>query len=150
MKTYFCILLLMIPFFMFAQATPSAIPPSDRILGTWWTAGNESRVEIYKEGDEFEGRIAWLKKDLDEKGKPKTDPKNPNPELRDRSRLGMIILTDLIAKGENNWTKGTIYDPKSGNTYKCSIKLKDNNTMLLRGYIGVSLLGRTETWLRAK
>jgi uncharacterized protein (DUF2147 family) len=146
MKIYLCILLLIMPLFMFAQETKS----NDGIIGVWWTAGKESTVEIYKVENEFQGKITWLKTPLDENGNIKTDPKNPKPELRSRKRLGMVVLTNLIAKGENNWTKGTIYDPKSGNTYKCSIKLKDNNTMLLRGFIGVSLLGRTETWLRAK
>jgi uncharacterized protein (DUF2147 family) len=146
MKIYICLLLLIIPLLMFAQEAKS----SDAILGTWWTAGKESTVEIYKVGDEFQGKITWLKTPLDEKGDIKTDPKNPKPELRSRKRLGMVVMTKMVVKGENEWSKGTIYDPKSGNTYKCTIKLKDKNTMILRGFIGVSLLGRNETWLRAK
>ncbi len=146
MKTYLSILLLIIPLFMLAQEAKA----TDSILGTWWTSGKESTVEIYKVGNEFQGKITWLKTPLDEKGNIKADPKNPKPELHNRKRLGMVILVNLLAKGNNEWTGGNIYDPKSGNTYKCTIKLKDKNTMLLRGFIGVSLLGRTETWLRAK
>jgi uncharacterized protein (DUF2147 family) len=53
--------------------------------------------------------------------------------------------------GDNSWSKGNIYDPKSGNTYKCNIRLKNNNNvMVLRGFIGVSLLGRDEEWKRIK
>ncbi|HNX00134.1 MAG TPA: DUF2147 domain-containing protein [Candidatus Cloacimonadota bacterium] len=146
MKIYICMLLLFIPLLLLAQETKT----SDSIIGTWWTAGKESTVEIYKVGNEFRGKITWLKIPLDENGKEKSDPKNPKPELRARKRLGMIIMENLIQKGPNEWGKGNIYDPKSGNTYKCNIKLKDNNTMLLRGYIGISMIGRTETWLRAK
>lgn len=146
MKTYLCILLLIIPLLLIAQENKV----KDPVLGTWWTAGKESTVEIYKVGNEYQGKITWLKIPLDEQGNPKSDPKNPKPELRSRPRLGMIVLQNLVAKGANEWGKGNIYDPKSGNTYKCSIKMKDNNTMLLRGFIGVSLIGRTETWLRAK
>jgi uncharacterized protein (DUF2147 family) len=146
MKIYLCILLLIVPLFVLAQETKVA----DGVIGTWWTAGKESTVEIYKAANEYQGKITWLKIPLDEKGNIKTDPKNPKAELRNRKRLGMIILVDLVKTGQNEWSKGTIYDPKSGNTYKCTIKMKDNNTLLLRGFIGVSLLGRTETWLRAK
>jgi uncharacterized protein (DUF2147 family) len=146
MKIYLCILLLIVPLFILAQEAKAA----DGIIGTWFTAGKESTVEIYKVGNEFQGKITWLKIPLDEKGLEKTDPKNPKPELRGRKRLGMVILVDLVLKGQNEWAHGSIYDPKSGNTYKCSIKLKDKNTLALRGFIGVSLLGRTETWLRAK
>jgi uncharacterized protein (DUF2147 family) len=45
---------------------------------------------------------------------------------------------------ENNWEKGTIYDPENGKTYSCKIYLENKNTMKIRGYIGISLIGRTE------
>jgi uncharacterized protein (DUF2147 family) len=53
-------------------------------------------------------------------------------------------------KSENNWEKGTIYDPENGKTYSCKIYLENKNTMKIRGYIGISLIGRTDTWTRIK
>jgi uncharacterized protein (DUF2147 family) len=145
MKFYLCLLLLILPLLIFAQEAKAADP----IIGVWWTAGRESIVEIYKVGNEYQAKITWLKTPLDENGAAKTDPKNPKAELRGRKRLGMIIMNDVKLKEAGVWGGGTIYDPKSGNTYKCTIKMKDKNTLLLRGFIGVSLLGRTETWMRA-
>jgi uncharacterized protein (DUF2147 family) len=49
---------------------------------------------------------------------------------------------------KNNWEEGNIYDPKNGNTYSCTIKMTSSNTIEVRGFIGVSLIGRTDTWTR--
>ena len=52
--------------------------------------------------------------------------------------------------GDGRWKGGTIYDPNSGKTYRCVVTLVDANTLEVRGYVGVPLLGRTETWTRRK
>ena len=60
----------------------------------------------------------------------------------------MIILKDL-KYSDGVWEDGTIYDPMSGKTYDCTMKIKDGGKSLdIRGYIGVSLFGRTSTWTR--
>jgi uncharacterized protein (DUF2147 family) len=51
---------------------------------------------------------------------------------------------------ENNWEDGKIYDPKNGKTYSCKIKMTNPNNLEVRGFIGVSLIGRTDTWTRHK
>jgi uncharacterized protein (DUF2147 family) len=61
--------------------------------------------------------------------------------------LGLIILRDF-KHDDGEWTGGRIYDPQNGKDYKCFMKLKDNKTLNVRGYIGISLLGRTEVWTR--
>ena len=61
---------------------------------------------------------------------------------------GLIILKDL-KYSDGVWEDGTIYDPMSGKTYDCTMKIKDGGKSLdIRGYIGVSLFGRTSTWTR--
>ena len=50
--------------------------------------------------------------------------------------------------GGNTWAKGTIYDPEDGKTYKCKMTLTDPKTLGVRGYIGISLIGRTTVWTR--
>jgi uncharacterized protein (DUF2147 family) len=64
--------------------------------------------------------------------------------------VGMVILTGLKA-GEKNWDEGKILDPQNGKTYSCSAKLADNGNKLdVRGYIGLPLLGRSQTWERVE
>jgi uncharacterized protein (DUF2147 family) len=58
-------------------------------------------------------------------------------------------MTGFTPAGSGKWENGTIYDPKSGNTYACNMELEGTNTLRLRGYIGISLIGRTEVWKRA-
>src|SRR5690625_32126 len=62
---------------------------------------------------------------------------------------GMTIIWDMKKSGDE-WTGGYILDPNSGSEYKCRIRVKDENTLELRGYVGISLLGRNQTWHRVK
>ncbi|HRZ77157.1 MAG TPA: DUF2147 domain-containing protein, partial [Bacteroidales bacterium] len=79
----------------------------------------------------------------------KRDKLNPEEKLRSRPTLGLVILKDFLFTG-SEWEYGTIYDPKSGNTYKCYIKLDGRSKIFVRGYIGKAWmgLGRTTEWTR--
>ncbi|MFN0254313.1 DUF2147 domain-containing protein [Pedobacter ureilyticus] len=121
----------------------------DDILGKWLNPSGEGQIEIYKRGDKFFGKLAWIKEPNDANGKPKTDEKNPTESLRSRPILGLEILKNFIFD-DGKWVDGTIYDPKSGKTYSCKLTLKDNNQLSVRGFIGVSLIGRTEVFKRVK
>ena len=85
---------------------------------------------------------------LDENGKPKTDPLNPDESLQSRSRMGMIIMYNFEYDGDNEWNDGNIYDPKSGNEYSGALTLSSKNHLDLRGYVGIPLFGRTSNWSR--
>ncbi|RZK99674.1 MAG: DUF2147 domain-containing protein, partial [Hymenobacter sp.] len=52
--------------------------------------------------------------------------------------------------GDDKWDNGKIYDPESGKTYSCYMKLESANTMEVKGYIGFSLIGKSQTWTRVK
>ncbi len=121
----------------------------DAILGKWINASSEANIEIFKKGDQYAGKIVWLKAPKDEKGNVKTDLKNPDVNLRSKPILGLEILNNFIYD-DGKWTDGKIYDPKSGKTYSCNISLNDQGNLNIRGYIGVSLFGRTEIWKRVK
>ncbi len=121
----------------------------DDILGKWLNPTGEGQIEIYRRGDKFFGKLAWIKEPNDEKGKPKTDEKNPTESLRSKPVLGLEILKNFIFD-DGKWIDGTIYDPKSGKTYSCKLTLKDHNLLHVRGFIGVSLIGRTEVFKRVK
>ncbi len=118
-------------------------------VGTWLNQDKTAHIEIYDNGGKLYGKIVWLK-EPNENGKPKTDPLNPNPKLRTRPRLGMVVLTALQASGANYWEGGEIYDPKSGKLYSLNATLVPDGTLKLRGYMGVSLLGKTQIWTRVK
>ncbi len=121
----------------------------DAILGKWVNSSGEAHVVIVKKGEKFFGSIDWLKVPKDDKGNTKTDIKNPDESLRKRPIVGMEMLRDFVYS-DGKWTDGKIYDPKSGKTYSCNMTLKDNGDLSMRGYIGVSILGRTEVWKRVK
>ena len=122
---------------------------ADAILGKWINPTGEGQITIYKKADKFFGKLSWIKEPNDANGKPKTDLKNPEPTLRTRPELGMELLKNFTHDGENTYENGTIYDPKSGKIYSCKMTLNDKK-LKIRGYIGVSLFGRTETWTRVE
>ena len=121
----------------------------DSVIGVWLTQDKDSKIEIFKKGNKYFGKIVWLK-EPNRWGKPKMDYKNPESEKRKRAIMGLVIMTDFVYEGDYEWNDGEIYDPKSGNTYSCNMELsKDKNTLEVRGYIGISLFGRTNTWTRS-
>lgn len=120
----------------------------DAIIGKWLNPSGEGQIQIYKKGDKYYGKLAWIKFPNDESGKPKTDKLNPDPALKSRPELGLELLKDFTYDGKT-YEDGTIYDPKSGKTYSCKMTLNDN-TLKIRGFIGVSLFGRTEVWTKVK
>ena len=127
---------------------PAFTQTKDDILGKWNSSSGGAHIQIYKKGDRYFGKIAWLRKPNDEHGKPKVDMKNPDPELRNRPAVGLEILKNFTYAGNGVWDDGTIYDPKSGRTYSCKMTL-NGNTLDIRGYVGISMFGRTESWTRA-
>ncbi|QNK63252.1 DUF2147 domain-containing protein [Pedobacter sp. PAMC26386] len=121
----------------------------DAILGQWVNSTGEAHVEIFKKESKYFGKIVWLKTPKDEKGSPKLDVKNPDAALKSRPILGLEMLKDFVFE-DNKWTDGKIYDPKSGKTYSCNMNLKDNGDLNMRGYIGISIIGRSEVWKKVK
>lgn len=122
---------------------------ADAIVGVWKNGEGTGMIRIYKNGEKYQGKIVWLKEPNDpETGKPKLDKNHPDESVRTRPVLGMINTWGFEYKGKKLWDDGKIYDPKNGNTYDCTMKLKDQNSLEVRGYIGVSLIGRTDVWTR--
>lgn len=118
------------------------------IFGKWEsieaeTGKTEAIIEVYKEDNKAYAKVIDILNPED-KDKICIYCKGKN---KDKPILGLIILDGLKEDGDE-WSGGKIVDPKNGNTYKCYIKLKDSNNLKLRGYIGISLFGRTEYWKR--
>jgi len=142
---------LLIAIILIAFCLPLLAQKEDDILGTWYNGEKSSKIQIFKTtAGNYAGKIVWLKEPNDAKGVAKLDAKNPDKKLQGRALMNLVILSGLEYKGKGKFDGGKIYHPKSGNTYKSKGELTDANTLKLRGYIGVSMIGRTDTWTRAK
>lgn len=140
--------------FLVSTALPSQgfAAQSDDILGQWITEGRDSRVEIYKKDHQFFGKIAALKfpsylpgeiSGMD--GTPRLDSNNQDESLRSREMVGIELMKNFRFDN-GKWVGGSIYDPKNGKTYKCEMSLAADGSLHVRGYVGVSLFGRTTVW----
>jgi uncharacterized protein (DUF2147 family) len=133
--------------FLMAGISAHAQKAGDDILGIWWNAEKTSKIEVYKEGGKYHGKIVHLETPT-ENGKPRVDKENSDAKLRSRPLMGMVILSDLKHDGKGEFSGGEIYDPKSGKTYSANAKFNGRDQLDLRGYVGISLIGRTSTWTR--
>ncbi|HEY6418422.1 MAG TPA: DUF2147 domain-containing protein [Candidatus Binataceae bacterium] len=119
-------------------------------IGIWATADAKSHVQIKDCDGKLCGTIVWLQEPLDKDGKDALDSKNPEPGLRTRKILGLVLLSGLEEDEvvPNVWREGEIYSPDNGKTYSCQLTVENSKTLLVRGYIGLSIIGVTETWTR--
>jgi len=120
-------------------------------VGTWKTIDDKTGkpkalVNITEEGGVLSGKIEKLYRPADQDQNPKCV--NCSGARKDQPIIGMTILSGLKKDG-NEYTGGEILDPQDGKTYKSKAKLTDNGARLeVRGYIGMPMLGRTQTWQR--
>lgn len=143
-----------LPLLLLTLLLPAFTPADDAnaVLGIWETAGEKKgNVQIYEKGGTFFGKLIKLAEPTDPAtGKPKLDRKNPDPAKQSRPLLNLALMYNFKYDGDNVWSDGKIYDPESGKEYNCKMTLKDANTLEVRGYLGISLLGRTQVWKRVK
>jgi uncharacterized protein (DUF2147 family) len=123
---------------------------SQSVIGTWKTIDDEtgkekSIVEIYEENGKIYGKITELLIKED-KGRKCISCSGTD---KDKPIQGMVIIRGLSKDGQE-YNGGKILDPKSGKIYKCSLSLESKDKLTVRGYIGISLLGRSQKWLRIK
>ncbi|HEX2531352.1 MAG TPA: DUF2147 domain-containing protein [Burkholderiaceae bacterium] len=129
---------------VWAQQTASPI-------GLWKNIDDETGkpkalIRITEDNGEYRGKIEKLFREPGEEQNPKCD--QCQGELKDQPILGMTILTGMH-KDNGNYGGGRILDPKNGKVYKSKMSLVDGGKKLnVRGYIGVPMLGRTQTWVR--
>jgi uncharacterized protein (DUF2147 family) len=129
---------------------------SDGVIGIWNTEKKDAKIEIYKCGTKYCGKIAWLKEPTypagskeGATGTPILDHNNPNPALRKKPLIGLRILIDFEFAGENLWKNGKIYNSDNGKIYNGKLTLVSPDKLNVRGFIGMSLIGGTTTWTRA-
>lgn len=117
-------------------------------LGTWYTAGRESRVRISKCGEALCGALVWLKEPNDPTThRPKTDMENVDAQKRKRPLVGAQIVLGLKPSGTANQWKGEVYNPKDGNTYTGYFTMTDADTAILKG-CALGFICKSQTWRR--
>ena len=140
-KIIFSIIALLMPLAAaFAQGKPN-------VTGKWKLDDGSAIVEVYQQGNVYNGKIVWLAEPTEADGTPAKDLNNPDKSLRSRQIIGLNMLSGLKKSG-NEYKEGKIYDPGNGKTYNCSMKL-EGNVLKVRGSLDKrGLLGRTMDWFR--
>jgi uncharacterized protein (DUF2147 family) len=124
---------------------------ADAIVGKWLNEDQDAHVQIYNENGKYFGKVVWLKEPNEpDTGLPKVDDENEDESLRSRPVMGLVLLKDFIYDGDGEWEDGTIYDPKNGKTYDCYMNFDENGILKIRGYIGISWIGRNTYWTRVQ
>lgn len=132
-------------------ALPSAWAQNNSPVGLWKTIDDQtgkpkSLVRITENNGVLTGKIEKLFREPNEDQNPKCE--KCDGANKDQPVLGMTIINGL-KKDDDTWTGGTVLDPHNGKTYKARITMKDDGKKLeMRGYIGMPMLGRSQTWLR--
>ncbi len=120
----------------------------NEILGTWFNTEKSAQIEIVKTGSGYNGKIIKLENES-AYSTPPVDSKNENQKLRTRPIEGLTILYGL-KYSDGIWKEGKIYDPNSGKTYSCEVRMKNPSLLEVKGYIGFSWAGRTVEWTKVK
>jgi uncharacterized protein (DUF2147 family) len=122
--------------------------PGDKVLGMWITADKIVKIEIYRSGNKYFGKVLWGALLYEKDGKTSLkDIKNPDSKLKNRDCIGLVFITDLTYS-DGEYTGGQIFDSSHGTTYNLKMKMLDDNDLEMRGYMGMSLFGRTLKWIR--
>ena len=154
MKTFLLASVLAVTSFFGVASVSTKSGEGEAIVGKWLNQEGTSHIQIFKATNgsfagKFYGKIVWLKEPM-KNGKPKVDDLNPDPKKHSVPLLGLQILKNFVYDADDKeWEDGTIYDPKNGKTYSCIMTLSGNN-LNVRGYVGISMLGRTGVWTRVQ
>jgi len=129
--------------------SPSAWVAND-IAGVWINSDQDAHIKIFGSYGKYYGQVVWMKNPLDSTtGKPQLDKFNKDPNLQKRPILNLIVLSNLVYNAETQvWEDGTLYNPKTGDSYDAYCKMIDKNTLEFRFYMSVVALGKTANWKR--
>jgi len=149
LNSYMKSLFLLFATFISLNALAQNSKEADAITGVWQSGSGKARIQIFKGNDDrFHGKIVWLREPNYEDGKPKVDRHNPDQSRKKVPIMGLQMLRNFQYEGDRVWVDGKIYDPEKGSDYSCKLTLESENTLHVRGFIGISLFGRTDTWKR--
>lgn len=120
-------------------------------VGDWLIQDGSAVVRIEESGGRLRGRTVWMKDPKGPDGKPLLDEQNPDPAKRTRPRLGLVILSGFsLPDAKGVCEGGQVYNPRDGKTYSGTITLVGKDRLELRGFVLVTLIGKTQTWTRVE
>jgi uncharacterized protein (DUF2147 family) len=129
-----------------SQAQPLAMKyPPDAILGEWCTQKEENRPPgrvkfVQAQDGTYSGILSWS-------ADPKKDVNNKDPKLHDRPLVGIVLMWHLRYE-DGEYVDGYVYNPEDGGTYRLKAEVLSPESLKIRGYLGISLLGQSKTWSR--
>lgn len=143
MKQFLSISLFFVASIFYAQNNP--------LVGKWKTIDDETGVEkavvsIYEKSGKIYGKVVSI---LEEEHKNDVCV-NCTGADKNKPVIDMIIIKGLSKEDNNEYGSGQILDPKTGKLYKCHMTLENKDVLKVRGYIGFSIIGRTQYWYRVK
>jgi len=115
-------------------------------LGLWLTENERSVVEVHPcsaNTTKLCGRIHWIIE-----GGMQFDEKNPDVTARKNPMCGLQIMSNFHQHDTMNWIDGRIYKADEGDTYNATMQMLPTGKMIVRGYIGMPLFGKSQTWTR--
>ena len=135
--------------FLFVALT-GVLSATAQVTGKWKTVDDEtgeakSIVEVYEQGGKVYGKVV----EILNPAKKNAKCQKCKGDDKDKPILGLTIIKGLIKDGDE-YTDGDILDPQKGKLYSCTIKLDGKDKLVVRGYMGISMLGRSQTWTRVK
>jgi uncharacterized protein (DUF2147 family) len=136
---------------LFVAAGAGAADDPKAVVGEWAT--KDSVIEVSETNGALHATIIAILNPVYKEGEDgpvgatRVDLKNPDEGLRARPIVGLDLLEDYAFK-DGKW-QGSIYDPGSGKVYKSQITVSSDGKLLMRGYIGAPMFGRTQEWIRA-
>lgn len=140
--------IIVILFCLFATNGKTEINENNKLTGIWESSTKNLKVRVYYQNEKVFAKMVYFPCNHKVKlpMEKHFDIKNPNPKLRTRNYLEVVVLSDLVFENNNKWDDGQIYNPVTGKTYSASLKLISNNKIEVRGYIGFEFLGQSITF----
>lgn len=118
---------------------------SEEAAGIWWSPDKDAKLEMKVDA---QGRLSGRLIAIPEKDSGNVDSKNPDPALRNRPLLGLTVFSGFQREAPNRWAQGQVYDAELGATFQAKVWLEGDDRLMVRGFLGVPLFGRTETFQR--
>lgn len=132
----------------FAAAPAAQAQGGDPVFGLWLVESERAIVRIAPCGSNACGNVVWMLEPNDAQGRPRLDSENEDASLRSRPLCGLPMIGNFVRTSEGNWEDGFIYDALEGDVYDAYLEYQGGDRLKVRGFLGVSLLGRSQIWTR--
>ena len=129
---------LFVSILMNIRTTYAQVPNGDLLLGDWTDSKKETIVHCYKQDGKYYAKTIWIQY--------LAHPDKPLPKHMQKW-LNVMVMKDFKFE-KNEWTNGVIFQPRTNKTYSAYIRLKDNNTMQVTGYVWLRFFSESETFSR--